>query len=142
VFYDDGPWDALGELETENHDRDRKTGERGGRHGDGVPGRAEGFYAMEEVAGNVAHAESKEVANLSAGDEDGDAVCETDDDWRGKYLTAVPMPVMPRSTSRTPAIMVHSKRPSMSCLAMIPEMTTTKAPVGRRFAFLNRQERR
>ena len=30
---------------------------------------------------------------------------------RGKYLTAVPRPVMPRSTSRTPAIMVHSKRP-------------------------------
>ncbi len=49
---------------------------------------------------------------------------------RGKYFTAVPMPVTPRRTSRTPAIMVQVKRPSIPYLAMMPETTTTNAPVG------------
>ena len=49
---------------------------------------------------------------------------------RGKYFTMVPMPVMPRSTSSTPAIIVHMNRPSIPCLAMMPATTTTKAPVG------------
>ena len=49
---------------------------------------------------------------------------------RGKYLTAVPIPVTPRMTRRTPAIMVQRKRPSMPYFAMMPATTTTKAPVG------------
>src|SRR6266851_2061320 len=49
---------------------------------------------------------------------------------RGKYLTAVPMPVTPSKTRRTPAIMVQVKSPSMPYFATIPETTTTNAPVG------------
>ncbi len=41
---------------------------------------------MEEVAGDVLHAEAEEVADLSAGDENGDAICETDDDRAGKVF--------------------------------------------------------
>ena len=41
---------------------------------------------MEEVAGDMVHAQAEKVANLSAGDEDGDAVCETDDDWTWKIF--------------------------------------------------------
>jgi hypothetical protein len=32
---------------------------------------------------------------------------------RGRYFTAVPMPVRPRTTSSTPAIIVHMNSPSM-----------------------------
>src|SRR5258708_34207573 len=49
---------------------------------------------------------------------------------RGKYFTAVPIPVTPSRTSKTPAIMVHTNRPSRPCLAIIPATTTTNAPVG------------
>jgi len=45
-----------------------------------------GFHAMKEVAGDMVHAQAEEVANLSAGDEDSDAVCETDDDRAGKIF--------------------------------------------------------
>ena len=44
--------------------------------------------------------------------------------------TAVPDPVTPMTTSTTPAIIVHMNRPSMPYWAMIPETTTTNAPVG------------
>ncbi len=49
---------------------------------------------------------------------------------RGKYLTADPIPVAPRIRSSKPAIMVQVNRPSMPYFAMIPETTTTNAPVG------------
>ena len=49
---------------------------------------------------------------------------------RGKYFTALPIPVIPSSTSITPAIMVHANSPSIPYLAMIPATTTTNAPVG------------
>ena len=49
---------------------------------------------------------------------------------RGMNLTADPMPVAPSTTSRTPAITVHMKRPSTPCTATIPATTTTNAPVG------------
>ena len=49
---------------------------------------------------------------------------------RGRYFTAVPMPVAPRITSITPAIIVHMNRPLTPCSATIPATTTTKAPVG------------
>ena len=40
------------------------------------------------------------------------------------------MPVAPRTTSITPAIIVHMNRPSTPCSATMPATTTTKAPVG------------
>jgi len=49
---------------------------------------------------------------------------------RGKYFTAVPIPVTPSSTSSTPAIMVHANNPSIPCFATMPPITTTNAPVG------------
>ena len=49
---------------------------------------------------------------------------------RGMNLTAVPVPVSPMTTSRMPAIMVHMNKPSTPCSAMMPETTTTNAPVG------------
>jgi hypothetical protein len=49
---------------------------------------------------------------------------------RGKYFTAVPMPVTPSRTSSTPAIIVQVKSPSIPYLPMIPDTTTTNAPVG------------
>ena len=48
----------------------------------------------------------------------------------GMNRTAVPVPVKPMITSSTPAIMVHMNKPSMPCSAMMPETTTTNAPVG------------
>jgi len=61
------------------------------------------------------HLQTEEIADLRAGNEDRYAVGETDHDGRGKYFTMVPMPVTPRSTSKTPAIMVHMNRPSIPC---------------------------
>ena len=49
---------------------------------------------------------------------------------RGMNRTAVPVPVSPMMTSRTPAIMVHMNRPSTPYSAMMPDTTTTNAPVG------------
>ena len=49
---------------------------------------------------------------------------------RGMNRTAVPVPVSPMTTSMTPAIIVHMNRPSTPCSAMMPETTTTNAPVG------------
>lgn len=49
---------------------------------------------------------------------------------RGRYLTAVPMPVAPRTTSSTPAIIVHMNSPLTPCSATMPATTTTNAPVG------------
>ena len=49
---------------------------------------------------------------------------------RGMKRTAVPLPVRPITTSTTPAIIVHMKRPSRPCSAMMPDTTTTNAPVG------------
>ncbi len=83
---------ALGKFETENQDSDRNDSERSSRHGDGVPRRAEGFHAMEEVSRDTVHAQAKEVANLSAGDEDGDAVREADNHRTRKILYGCPHP--------------------------------------------------
>ena len=49
---------------------------------------------------------------------------------RGMNFTAEPMPVSPMMMSINPAITVHMNRPSTPCAAMIPAITTTKAPVG------------
>src|ERR1035438_5043539 len=37
-------------------------------------------HTVEEIAGNVFHAEAEKIAELRAGDEDGDAVGEANDD--------------------------------------------------------------
>ena len=44
--------------------------------------------------------------------------------------TAVPVPVSPMMTSRTPAIIVHMKSASTPYWATMPATTTTNAPVG------------
>ena len=49
---------------------------------------------------------------------------------RGMKVTAAPIPVAPRTTRMTPAIIVHMNRPSMPYVETIPATTTTKAPVG------------
>ncbi len=49
---------------------------------------------------------------------------------RGMYFTAEPVPVSPMMTSITPAINVHMNRPSTPYCAMMPDTTTTNAPVG------------
>ena len=49
---------------------------------------------------------------------------------RGMKRTAAPMPVNPRTTSMTPAIIVHMNRPSTPYFATMPATTTTNAPVG------------
>jgi hypothetical protein len=49
---------------------------------------------------------------------------------RGMNRTAVPEPVRPITTRTTPAIIVHMNRPSTPYLAMMPDTTTTNAPVG------------
>jgi len=49
---------------------------------------------------------------------------------RGMNLTAVPNPVAPRNSRKTPASKVHMKRPSTPYFATIPNTTTTNAPVG------------
>ena len=49
---------------------------------------------------------------------------------RGRKRTAAPSPVRPIITSARPASNVHMYSPSSPCLAMMPEITTTNAPVG------------
>ena len=49
---------------------------------------------------------------------------------RGRNLTAAPIPVTPRMTSITPAIIVHMNKPLTPYFATMPATTTTKAPVG------------
>jgi hypothetical protein len=48
----------------------------------------------------------------------------------GMKRTAVPDPVSPMITRTTPAIIVHMNKPSTPYLAMMPDTTTTNAPVG------------
>ena len=49
---------------------------------------------------------------------------------RGIKRTAVPSPVMPITTSMTPAIAVHMSKPETPNFATIPATITTNAPVG------------
>src|ERR1700686_2195815 len=49
---------------------------------------------------------------------------------RGINLTAVPRPVAPNTTRKTPAINVHKYSPSIPYRATMPATTTTNAPVG------------
>src|SRR5258708_23104503 len=49
---------------------------------------------------------------------------------RGKNFTAVPKPVTPRISRRRPAIRVDMNNPPTPYFAMMPNTTTTNAPVG------------
>lgn len=49
---------------------------------------------------------------------------------RGMNFTALPRPVAPRVTSKTPAMIVHMNSPSTPCFCTMPATTTTNAPVG------------
>ena len=49
---------------------------------------------------------------------------------RGMKRMALPIPVRPRRTSITPAIIVHTNRPAMPCVATMPAATIRNAPVG------------
>ena len=75
----DGARNLLGVLQAENHHRNGKNGNRGGRHGERVPRPGKRLHAVKEVAGNVIHLQAEEVADLRAGDENGDSVRETND---------------------------------------------------------------
>ncbi len=46
----------------------------------------EGFHAQPEDAGNFVEVQAEEVFDLRAGDQDGDAVGESDDDGAGNEL--------------------------------------------------------
>src|SRR5581483_10742699 len=54
--------------------------------GHGVPGAGIGLHAVEEITGDVIHPEAQEVANLRAGDKDGDSVGEANDHRTGEIL--------------------------------------------------------
>ena len=72
----------------------------------------------------------EDVAQLRAGDHERDAVGEPDDDRTRNEADGRAVPVRPMTTSTTPAIIVHMNRPSRPCSAMMPDTTTTNAPVG------------
>ena len=65
-----------------------------------------------ELAGNLVDVQAEEIFDLRAGDQDRDAVGESETTGRGMNFTAEPMPVTPMMTSSTPAITVHMNRPS------------------------------
>src|SRR5712692_7193809 len=128
--HDNRPRHALRILQARNHDGERRYRESGRRPGDGVPSLRESFHAVEEIPGHVVHAQPKKSRICVLAMRMAIPFVKPTMTGRGKYLTAVPMPVTPSKTRRTPAIMVHVKSPSMPYLATIPETTTTNAPVG------------
>ena len=58
---------------------------------------------------------------------------------RGMNFTAVPMPVAPRTTSMTPAIIVHMNRPSTPCSATMPARRRRRRRWGRRSGSASRR---
>ena len=65
------------------------------RLGERVETRGQSFHALPENARDLGELQAEEILDLGAGDQDGDAVGEADDDGRGMNFTAVPMPVSP-----------------------------------------------
>src|SRR6267143_1786267 len=80
------PWDALGIFQTQSHDRDGSERDCRSLPGNCIGGPRERLHAMEEIAGDMVHAQAEEISNLRAGDEDGDAVGETDNYWAREIL--------------------------------------------------------
>src|SRR5712671_2245227 len=75
---DDRARHALGVFQAQDHD-----GQRSKRNGCSLPrncvrGVRECLHAMEKITWNMIHAQAEEIANLRAGDEDGDPVGEAD----------------------------------------------------------------
>src|SRR5712672_857483 len=77
---------ALGVFQTQNHDRQRSE-----RNGCCLPrncvrGVRECLHAMKKITWNMIHAQAEEIANLRAGDEDGDPVGEADNYGTGEVF--------------------------------------------------------
>ena len=67
-------------FQTDNHDGQRSERDGCSLPGNRVCGLRERLHAMEKIAGYMVHAQTEEVTDLRAGDEDGDAVGEANDD--------------------------------------------------------------
>ena len=72
-------------------------------------------HPADEVAGHRGDLQAEEVLELRAGDEERDAVGEADDDRARDEPDRRCRARWPRSTSITPAIIVHMNRPSTPC---------------------------
>ena len=77
---DDCAGDAIGEGAAENHHQHRACGQRGRGVGKRVEAAGQSFHALPEDAGNFGELQAEEILYLRAGDQDGDAVGEADDD--------------------------------------------------------------
>ncbi len=83
---DNGAGDTLGIFQAENHDGQGSERHGGSLPGNGVRGLGERLHAVEEIARDVVHAQAEQVPDLSAGDQDGNAVGEADDHRAWKIL--------------------------------------------------------
>ena len=101
---DDGAGKAFGDARPEEDDRERRCGDGYGlpSHGAGVV--EQQFDAREEFAGDGRSGEAEEILDLRGGDQERDAVGEADGHGTRNELTAVPRPVKPMMSSRTPAM--------------------------------------
>src|SRR6266704_3119387 len=73
-------------FQAENHHGDGKDGYKRRRDRNGVPRLPERFHPVKKVTGDVIHFQTEEVADLRAGDEDGDTVGEANDDGARKIF--------------------------------------------------------
>src|ERR1700730_8957734 len=86
---DDGPRYAFGIAEAQNHYRQGNQGQNGGLPGEGMPCESERPPPVEKIAWHASHPQAKEITDLRAGDENGDAVREADNDRSRKIFHAV-----------------------------------------------------
>jgi hypothetical protein len=61
--------------------------------------------------GHLLNRQAKEILDLCACDQNGDAICEPDYDRMRNKLDCHPIRVTPSATSKTPAITVHMNSP-------------------------------
>src|SRR6185437_10302129 len=71
---------------TDDHDGERTEGEESRGRRNRMQRLSVRMHAMKEVARHPIHIQPEKIANLSARDQDGDAVGETDDDGAGEVL--------------------------------------------------------
>src|SRR5712671_6242557 len=83
---DDSARHALGVFQTQNHDSQGTDRNNCGLPGNRVRGVREGLHAVKKITWNMIHAQAEEVANLRAGDEDGDSVGEADNYGTGEIF--------------------------------------------------------
>ena len=82
----DGARDFPRISQAENHHGNRKYGYGSCRHRERIPRPPKGHHAVKEIAGHVIHLQSKKIANLRAGNQNGDAIGEANDDRPGKVF--------------------------------------------------------